>query len=139
MDHYTNFNFVPVYWQSFVREARKTEEQTQTADIVHDEHAKLEECHVSVNSNLPVKDQKLGIAAPEHEIEEYPENLTLIKRNGHIVGSHLFTIICTVLLSTTLCAYMTGSLHANVRNYLPGNRKKNPLTLAQNQILIMIA
>jgi hypothetical protein len=27
-DHYTNFNFVPVYWQSFVREARMPWEQT---------------------------------------------------------------------------------------------------------------
>ncbi|KAF8234923.1 hypothetical protein L208DRAFT_1222008, partial [Tricholoma matsutake] len=23
-DHYTNFDFVPFYWQSFVREARKS-------------------------------------------------------------------------------------------------------------------
>ena len=27
-DHYTNFNFIPVYWQSFIREARKPWEQT---------------------------------------------------------------------------------------------------------------
>ena len=84
-DHYTNFKFIPVYWQSFVREARKTEEQLQTAgaDNVHDEHAKLKEGH-SLNNNL--KDQSLGIAAPEHEIEDYPEKLTLFKRNGRVVG-----------------------------------------------------
>ena len=82
-DHYTNFIFVPVYWQSFVREARKTAEQRQIPDTdnVHDEQAN-EGC--ALNSNL--KTQALSIAAPEHEIEEYPEKLTLFKRNGRIVG-----------------------------------------------------
>ena len=43
-DHYTNFNFVPVYWQSFVREARKTWEQTQAdTDIEPDANAKSNE------------------------------------------------------------------------------------------------
>jgi hypothetical protein len=88
-DHYTKFNFVPVYWQSFVREARKTEEKSQTVtvdaniQVVYDDQAKLEEGNV-LDNNL--KAQILGTAAPEHEIEDYPEDLTLFKRNGRVVG-----------------------------------------------------
>ncbi|KAF8802940.1 hypothetical protein BYT27DRAFT_7030784, partial [Phlegmacium glaucopus] len=55
-DHYTNFNFVPIYWQSFVREVRNSWEQAHSqilnTDIVHG----------------------------------YPEKLTIFKRNGCVIG-----------------------------------------------------
>ncbi|KAF8811287.1 hypothetical protein BYT27DRAFT_7278067, partial [Phlegmacium glaucopus] len=50
-DHYTNYKFVPFYWQSFSKNHK--------SDIT---------------------------AAPEHAFEDHPEKLTLIKRNGRIVG-----------------------------------------------------
>ena len=54
-DHYTNFNFTPFYWQSFVREARKPWEQTPSqvlkSDIGQDENAKpCEACPTPLNT-----------------------------------------------------------------------------------------
>ena len=79
-DHYTNFNFAPFYWQSFVREARSPWERTH---VLRDEGCsnELENC----DSNTQ-KTQKSGIAAPQHEIEDYPEKLTIFKRNGRVIG-----------------------------------------------------
>ena len=89
-DHYTNFKFVPVYWQSFVREARSAWEQTHSKipnlDIVHGEHAKKDgECSDALNSSSSLT-QKTGMTAPEYENEDYPEKLTLFKRNGRVIG-----------------------------------------------------
>ena len=90
-DHYTNFNFVPVYWQSFVREARSSWEQkhTQMANIVdvHSENAKSNEGCSDVLKTCDLKAKKTGTIAPEHETEDcYPEKLTIFKRNGQVIG-----------------------------------------------------
>ena len=91
-DHYTNFNFVPVYWQSFVREARSSWERTHSQipnmGIVHVEHVNVnsnEGCSDVLNSGI-LKTQNLGITAPEHEVEDHPEKLMIFKRNGRVIG-----------------------------------------------------
>ncbi|KAF8237539.1 hypothetical protein L208DRAFT_1246924, partial [Tricholoma matsutake] len=58
-DHYTKFDFVPVYWQSFVREAGNPWEQTPS--------------HILKHSDIVKK-------------EAHPEKLTIFKCNGHVVG-----------------------------------------------------
>ena len=89
-DHYTNFNFVPVYWQSFVREARKPWEQTHSqvlnTDIAHDENAiACEGSHVTLNGT-DSKSCDINMTALDQEGEEHPEKLTIFKRNGRIIG-----------------------------------------------------
>ena len=74
-DHYTNFNFVPFYWQSFVREARKPWEQTPS-QVLKTNIAQGE------NANKP----NSNTIALEQEVNEHPEKLTLFKRNGRIIG-----------------------------------------------------
>jgi hypothetical protein len=92
-DHYTNFNFVPVYWQSFVREARSSWEQTNTQIQnmvnVHSENAKSNGDRSDSDAlNCNFMTQKLGTTAPEQEIEgsDYPEKLMIFKRNGQVIG-----------------------------------------------------
>ena len=125
-DHYTNFIFVPFYWQSFVREARKTGEQIQIpdTDIVHDANAKLiEGCALNSNS----KPQTSGIAAPEHEVEEHPEKLTLFKRNGRVVGfSPVHDYIYRPAQFHSMCLYDWVSTCQRVR--LPARKQKKKST-----------
>ena len=84
-DHYTNFNFVPFYWQSFVREARKPWEPEQTplqdlnADIAQDENVKPCEPDGATNLNILISDT----TALQ---DEHPEKVAIFKRNGRIVG-----------------------------------------------------
>ena len=123
-DHYTNFTFVPVYWQSFVREARKTGEQRQMLDTdsVHDEHAN-EGCTLNSDS----KPQTLGIAAPEHEIEEYPEKLTLFKRNGRVVGfSPVHDYVYRPVQFHSMCLY--DWISRCQREKLPAKKRKSTST-----------
>jgi hypothetical protein len=94
-DHYTNFVFVPVYWQSFVREARKPWELTPpqlevvlNTDTAHGENAqkKPQECCPVTLNTTDLKSRKSDIIGLEQEVEEHPEKLTILKRNGHIIG-----------------------------------------------------
>ncbi|KAF8234664.1 hypothetical protein L208DRAFT_1547674 [Tricholoma matsutake] len=87
-DHYTNFDFVPFYWQSFVREARNSWEPkpldipktTNTTDCKYgyqnEEHTQRPS---DVSNNINNRD-------PEDETEKYPEKLTIFKCNGCIIG-----------------------------------------------------
>ena len=102
-DHYTNFNFVPVYWQSFVSEARRSWEQTlahssttqslsanMDRDNVPGDHAESNEGSYALcgSSNLKSKIMT-DTTLPEHQslaIEDYPQKLALFKRNGQIIG-----------------------------------------------------
>jgi hypothetical protein len=89
-DHYTNFNFVPVYWQSFVREVRKPWEQTHTqvlnTDIAHDENAIACKGSSATLNSTDSKSRNSNTTALEEEVEEHPEKLTLFKCNGRIIG-----------------------------------------------------
>ena len=92
-DHYTNFNFVPVYWQSFVTEARSSWERTLSEkpnmEYVHasGEHAKSDEvCLKGLNNCDHLKSQKTDTIPPPHENEKYPNKLTLFKRKDQVVG-----------------------------------------------------
>jgi hypothetical protein len=80
-DHYTNYKFVPVYWHSFVREARKSwEPQLPNADS--------ESC-LDISNGLgdtESKTHKSNITTPEHPFEDHPEKVSIIKRNGRIVA-----------------------------------------------------
>ena len=66
-DHYTNFNFVPFYWQSFVREARKPWEQTPS-QVLKTNIAQGE------NANKP----NSNTIALEQEVNEHPEKIDII-------------------------------------------------------------
>lgn len=84
-DHYTNFDFVPVYWQSFVREVRKPWEQSHSqvlnTDTAHSENSIA--CEGSLNSKTSDSE---NTALGQQEVEEHPEKLTIFKRNGRIIG-----------------------------------------------------
>ena len=84
-DHYTNFDFVPVYWQSFVREVRKPWEQSHSqvlnTDTAHSENGIA--CKGSLNSKTSDSE---NTALGQQEVEEHPEKLTIFKRNGRIIG-----------------------------------------------------
>jgi uncharacterized protein DUF6570/helitron helicase-like protein/PIF1-like helicase len=94
-DHYTNFNFIPFYWQSFVREARKPWEQTPSSsqelntDIAQGDSAKplaREGCPVTLNTtNIPNTSNTTALQV-EQGVDEHPEKLTIFKRNGRIIG-----------------------------------------------------
>ena len=141
-DHYTNFNFVPVYWQSFVREARSSWEESHTqipnTDGVHAAHTKSNEgCSDTLNGSNS-KTLNSGTRAPEHEIEDHPEKLTILSVMDRSLGFRPFMIIYIALPSFTVCVYMTGFPLANGKGYQLGSQKKNPLTLVQNLKLMLM-
>jgi hypothetical protein len=119
-DHYTNFKFVPVYWQSFVREVTTSSEQTHSQTVVPDgvpgpgEHAKSNDVCPDVLNGGNLKTQKSSITAPEHEIEDYPEKVTIFDRS---LGFRPFMIMCNAQQSFNLCVYTTGIPLANVKGY----------------------
>ncbi|KAF8229316.1 hypothetical protein L208DRAFT_1207401, partial [Tricholoma matsutake] len=60
-DHYTNFDFVPFYWQSFVREARKSWERTPShlpkcPNIEYPEKLTIFKCNGCIVGFSPVHD-----------------------------------------------------------------------------------
>ncbi|KAF8813191.1 hypothetical protein BYT27DRAFT_7032169, partial [Phlegmacium glaucopus] len=95
-DHYTNFSFVPVYWQSFLN-----------------------------SSNL--KTRTSGIAAPEHKVEEYPEKLTIFKRNGCVVGfSPVHDYVYRPAQYNSMCLY--DWISTCQRKKLPTRKRKKAST-----------
>ena len=104
-DHYTNFNFVPVYWQSFVKEARKPWENKPEITIADDNTTVLEEDH--------------------------PEKLTIFKRNGRIVGfSPVHDYIYRPTQFHSMCLYDWISMCK--REKLPVRKGKKNKTAVRN-------
>jgi hypothetical protein len=120
-DHYTNFDFVPVYWQSFVREVRKPWEQT-LPQVVHENAIACEGSCVTLNAT----DSKSHISdatALEQEIEEHPEKLTIFKCNSRIVGfSPVHDYIYRPTQFHSMCLYDWISMCK--RKKLPARRLK---------------
>jgi len=128
-DHYTNFKFVPFYWQSFVREARKPWEQPPSqelnSDVGQGENAKPCEANLEIpNSNT---------VALEQDADEHPEKLTLFKRNGRIIGfSPVHDYIYRPTQFQHMCLFDWISLCKREKFPARRSKKKKPVRGAEN-------
>ena len=135
-DHYTNFNFVPVYWQSFVREARKPWEQTPpqvlTTSIAHGENAKP--CEGSpITSNAT--NLKSDTTTLEQEVEVHHEKLTIFKHNGRIIGySPVHDYIYRPTQFDSMCLYDWISMCKREKLPVKRSRRKTAVPRAKSYI-----
>ena len=139
-DHYTNFNFIPFYWQSFVKEARKPWEQTPSQVVLHtdatqSEIAKplgCEGCPVTVNTT-DLSNPSSNTTALEEEVNECPDKLTIFKRNGRIIG---FSPVHDYLYRPTqfhsMCLY--DYVSTCKREKLPVRKKKKSVRSARTYV-----